>query len=201
MIYNAIQFRNFTPTVDTSHFKRGFIDRVAFCFLSVSEKKPRCLSSKTLANVFGNCFTDNKRETNYFHFRSDRRTESPPLTERGSLTAGQQPGELSLASFPSGSAAINTVWVGGGLDLVSVFLLCSGRQKNSLARRWRGEWSTQTTAHCTTCTLCYFLHAALTPITRFFFNWVNGVCSLLRHLTHLTREARAVCNYRERLIG
>lgn len=173
----------------------------AFCSLSVSEKRPRCLSSETQANVFGNCLTDNKRETNYFHFRSDRRTPSPLQTERGSLTAGQQSGELSLAPFPSGSVAINTVWVGGGLDLVSVFLLCSGRQKNSLAWKLRAEWSTQTTAHCTTCTLCYFLHAALTPVTGVFFNWVTGVCSLLRHLTHLTREARAVCKYRERLTG
>lgn len=171
----------------------------AFYSLSVREKKPRCLSSKTLANVSGNCLTENKRETNYFHFRSDRRTLQ---TERGSLTAGQQPGELSLAPFPSGSAAINTVWVGGGLDLVSVFLLCSGRQKNSLAWRLWAEWSTQTTARCTTCTLCYFLHAALTPITRgFFFYWVTGVCPLLRHLTHLTREARAVYKYRDRLTG
>ncbi len=37
------------------------------------------------------------------------------------MTAGQRPGELSLAPLPSGSVAINTVGVGGGLDLVSVF--------------------------------------------------------------------------------
>lgn len=46
----------------------------------------------------------------------------PLQTERGSLITDRPPGRLSLAPSPSGSVHVNTVGVGGGLDLVSVFL-------------------------------------------------------------------------------
>lgn len=88
---------------------------------------------------------------------------SPLQTERGSLSAGQQPSTLSLAGFPSGSLAFNTVWVGGGFDLLYIFspaqrgrkTLCHGGC--GLSGAFRPQLTEQ---GC-----CYFLHVAPTPIT------------------------------------
>lgn len=107
-----------------SHLTKDRLITVHFfvlCSVSVHEKA-ETLVIKITRSCFGETASPTiKVKATIFTSVPTEEHAVPLWTERGSLTAVLQTGELSLAPFPSGSAAINTARVGGGLDLVSVF--------------------------------------------------------------------------------